>query len=696
MKAPDGPARLRGPSPGRLLTIQETKIEPKTLRPTGLDHDLLDTDAVRAVQRLQSRDFEAYLVGGCVRDFLLGRSPKDYDIATAARPTQVKRTFPRNCRIIGRRFKLAHLHFNQNRKILEVATFRTSPAPDSGEGGDLLITRDNEFGTAEEDAVRRDFTVNALFLDPVGDEIIDFVGGLEDVERRVLRTIGDPVVRFREDPVRIIRAAKFAGRLGFSIEESTYAGMTEVAPDLSRAAPPRMLEEILRLLRGGHALESFQILRDIGALKVVLPVISEFLEQAEEEDRVRFWRMLEALDHKVQSGAEISNPVLLGALFAVPVRSVSLQERRRSSTTVAEQLIGPFAAELRLPRRDAGCLKRICGVQLRFTAHGPKRFKTSSFLRDTYFSEAIELFELTCAASGEGMADLERWQDLYREARAEDAPDEPERPAEDGEGESKPARSGRRRRGRSRKRGSSAEPREQEAPTEDASASSEEDGDEQKPARSGRRRRGRSRKRGSKATEQQPADQEATEAPEATADAGEEAAEGNDKPPRQRRRRRGRRGRGARRDGDDAEKPTENKKKKAKKSVAAKKRGGGKDETQSDGKPAKKRGSRGGKKKTARKPRARRDRQVETIEPETFDVSAFDVELDPKRVPTFGTIVEGGNDGGSKKKRRKQVPRVPPDGGAEDYKPPPPPGPGGDSAPPPPPPPSSDDEFGDW
>ena len=275
-----------------------TTIKPHILSPSSLDPTLLDPDAVRSLQRMQARGFEAYLVGGCVRDLLVGVQPKDFDIATAARPQQVKRTFPRNCRIIGRRFKLAHLHFEQNKKILEVATFRTSPTADGSDSEDLLITRDNEFGTAEEDALRRDFTVNALFMDPIADRIIDYVGGLADVRARLLRTIGDPVVRFREDPVRIIRAAKFAGRLGFRIEEATYEAMAEVAGDLSRAAPPRLLEEILRLLRGGHSLESFQILRDIGALRIVLPVVADFLAEAPEAERVRFWRTLEAVDHK--------------------------------------------------------------------------------------------------------------------------------------------------------------------------------------------------------------------------------------------------------------------------------------------------------------------------------------------------------------------------------------------------------------
>lgn len=524
-------------------------------------------------------------MGGCVRDLLLGRQPKDFDIATAARPTQVKRTFPRNCRIIGRRFKLAHLHFNQNRKILEVATFRTSPAPEGEGDDDLLITQDNEFGTAEEDALRRDFTVNALFFDPISDCIIDYAGGLDDLRARKLCTIGEPIVRFREDPVRIIRAAKFAGRLGLTFEQPTFEAMAEVAPDLARSAPPRLLEEILRLLRGGHSLESFQILRDIGALKVILPVVAEFLAEAAEQDRVRFWRMLEALDHKMLAGEELPNPVLLGVLYAAPVRAQAERENRRSWTTVAEAMIGPFARELRLPRRDAGCLKRICGVQPRFSARGPKRFKTGSFLRDPYFEEALLLFELTCLSSGEGKADLERWTQMH-------------------ESNAKPA-----------------------APEEAEEAPAAEREDAEHATRNGRKSRSRSR--------------------------------------------RGRRAKGERSE-QPAEEATPSRGKKAKK------------------KKAKKAEAKQSKKSRKRSSRKSRDTTVETIEPESFDLSAFDLELDPKRVPTFGVIVDGDT---KKKKKKREVPtNLPSDD--EDYRPPPPPS--HDPEPPPPPPAGNDDEFGDW
>ena len=368
------------------LKTRET-TEPVVVSPSGLDPNLLDEDALRAVERLQARDAEAYLVGGCVRDLLLGTAPKDYDIATSARPAQVKRTFPRNCRIIGRRFKLAHLHYDGNRKILECSTFRRAPEPDETEDtddADLLITRDNEFGSAEEDAKRRDFTINALFYDPVADRLIDYVGGLEDIEARLIRTIGEPEIRFREDPVRIMRAVKFASRLGLAVEPATFDAMVAIAPDLKRSAPPRVLEEILRLLRGGYALDSFQLLRDLGVLDVILPEVDTFLDDAEREDRVRFWRMLEALDgYNRRSARTPASGVMLSTLFLGAVQMAANEMEDASFATVADEVVQPFAADLRLPRRDAACMKRICSVQNRFLpGNNRKRFKASAFVQD--------------------------------------------------------------------------------------------------------------------------------------------------------------------------------------------------------------------------------------------------------------------------------------------------------------------------
>lgn len=375
---------------------------------------------MRAVTRLIDKGFEAYLVGGCVRDLLLDRTPKDYDIATEARPPQVKRTFPRNCRIIGRRFKLAHLHFHGNTKILECSTFRRTPQENpegEGDGADLLITRDNEFGTAEEDAVRRDFTVNALFLDPTRDLIVDHCKGLEDIEAKVIRTIGDPVVRFREDPVRILRAAKFAGRLGFTVEKHTLAAMGETAEDLVRAAPPRVLEEILRLLRSGHAKSSFELLRDVGAIEHLIPVVGKFLKKATDEQHDTFWSLIEALDRRVQSQPDGSEPPPNGVLLAVMMYGAVEAQREleptRSASSIAERLLGSLAIDLRLPRRDSGCLKRICGVQHRFDqAEDKRRFGIEAFLHSPYFEEALQLYALRTAAAGNERTNVDHWYDL--------------------------------------------------------------------------------------------------------------------------------------------------------------------------------------------------------------------------------------------------------------------------------------------
>src|SRR5262245_37099880 len=217
----------------------------------------IDPDAQKVVRRLTRNGFTAYFVGGCVRDLLVGRTPKDFDVATNATPQEIKALF-RNCRIIGRRFRLAHIFFGP--KIIETATFRSNPREaepgtagllDSGEpmmldepdAGDLLIRRDNVFGTAEEDARRRDFTINGLFYDIEADQVIDYVGGLHDLAGRTVRTIGDPEIRFREDPVRILRAIKFAARLDFEVDPATYRAILAHQDEIPKCAPPRVLEE---------------------------------------------------------------------------------------------------------------------------------------------------------------------------------------------------------------------------------------------------------------------------------------------------------------------------------------------------------------------------------------------------------------------------------------------------------------------
>jgi poly(A) polymerase len=254
-------------------SIADPKQDP--LLPITLDR--IDPDAAKVVRRLGRFGFTAYLVGGCVRDLLLGRKPKDFDVATNATPQEIRKLF-RNCRIIGRRFRLAHIFFGDN--IIETSTFRAPPSagpPEAEMADDLLIRRDNTFGTEEEDARRRDFTINGLFCDPIRGQVIDYVEGLADLRAGRVRTIGDPRIRVQEDPVRIIRAIKFAARLDFMLDPATEEAMIEFRGLIARCSAARVLEEIYRLLGTGFSAESVRAMQRTGVLAVLLPEIQPLL-----------------------------------------------------------------------------------------------------------------------------------------------------------------------------------------------------------------------------------------------------------------------------------------------------------------------------------------------------------------------------------------------------------------------------------
>ena len=382
-------------------------------------------DALRVLSRLTRAGYEAYLVGGCVRDLMLGRRPKDFDLATSAHPRQVKRLF-RNGRIIGRRFKLVHVVYG--RHIIETATFRGEPSTSGSDEDDLLITDDNTFGTAGEDAVRRDFTINGLFLDPFKRVVIDYVGGLEHLESGVLTTIGEPSVRMAEDPVRILRAIKFATRLGFRISDSTWDAMCEQAGELTRSAPPRVTEEILRILRSGTALGAIRMMRASGALKTLLPTIDEYLGSRDDPDPEAhdradaYWRLLEALDSDVHNGRQPTGAVCISAAF---LRVVEQEADPKTRTlpgeapdlyTVTGEVLGPIADQNRLSRKDLLRARRIIANQPRFTQTGGRRFKPVLFMRGEDFKESLWLFRLRSAAWGQGWDIYEGWVERYEQA----------------------------------------------------------------------------------------------------------------------------------------------------------------------------------------------------------------------------------------------------------------------------------------
>lgn len=419
----------RLPSTPRFMSHPYPHPNPRVHRADTIEPSRLDPDAVRVVERLQSAGFEAYLVGGCVRDLLLGRAPKDFDVATDARPRQIRKIF-RNCRIIGRRFKLAHVVFRRpdgTEHIIETATFRRAPQQMDSGASSLLIRDDNEFGSAAEDAERRDFTINALFFDPRTWVILDYVGGLEDIARRRIETIGDPNIRLREDPVRILRAVKFASRLEFRIAFDTFDAMVRHAMDLQMAAIPRILEEILRLLRSGHAYEAFLLLARCGALSVIVPEVAEFLERqarsgASGQRHVDgFWRLLQALDRGVHAGDAVTSAYLHSVLFfPVYERACDPEEHRgrpRHPLAVADSVFDSIGQRLRIPRADVARAKEICSAQFRFLARPSKRFRPGLFVEQRYFVEALALFRARCFSSGGPWEVYDAWYQLFRRRR---------------------------------------------------------------------------------------------------------------------------------------------------------------------------------------------------------------------------------------------------------------------------------------
>jgi len=352
----------------------------------------IDPDAAKVVKRLTRAGYEAYLVGGAVRDLLIGKNPKDFDVATSARPDDVRRLF-RNSRIIGRRFRLVHVLFGGG-KVIETATFRRPPEQSGGENDDLLIRNDNVFGEAHQDAFRRDFTINGLFYDLEHNVVLDWVGGFPDIERRAVHTIGVPVVRFQEDPVRILRAIKFAAQLDLGITPEVYDAMVQCRGALRKAARPRLFEEVLRLLRSGASRRAFFLAWETGVLDVLLPELSTYLADLPEDDN-SVWQILRAVDRAtVDRGAPLDDTVLWAMLLLEPMREACAGEKDRVEAAYA--FLEPIVDRLNVPRRIADSVRRIVALMPRVEAG-----RTGRFARTNLYPALKDVVELRAAALGE-------------------------------------------------------------------------------------------------------------------------------------------------------------------------------------------------------------------------------------------------------------------------------------------------------
>ncbi len=397
----------------------EPRVVPRSEHP--ISRRDISVNAVKVLYRLNNAGYRACLVGGSVRDLMLGRRPKDFDIATDAKPNEIRRLFS-NSRIIGRRFRLVHVYFHDG-EIVEVSTFRRDPDPEEqrSEPGELLITSDNTYGTPEQDAFRRDFTVNALFYNIADYSVIDYVGGIEDLERGLIRVIGDPDKRFREDPVRMLRACEFAARLGFGIETGTQEGIFRHRKDLDKASPARVTEEIAQLLRCGHAGAAVQWMLELGLLEIILPEVNSMLV-AGARGLGDFGQMLPVIDRMVSSGRQLSDTGLLAALLLpkVLLRRDDIEARdRRPMTRSAIEVLVQEEAQAFLARFTVSNLKsqqiiqaligfqRLC--EPKWTL--PERIR---FTRRPAFDDARLLFEILVEATGGGAEALAEWDAAAR------------------------------------------------------------------------------------------------------------------------------------------------------------------------------------------------------------------------------------------------------------------------------------------
>ncbi|MEK6374038.1 MAG: polynucleotide adenylyltransferase PcnB [Acidobacteriota bacterium] len=381
-------------------------------------------NVLKVLYRLHRSGYRAYLCGGSVRDLMMNRPPKDFDIATDAHPMEIRRLF-RNSRIIGRRFRLVHILFQD--MAVEVSTFRREPerAAQQEDTENLLITDDNTFGSPLQDAKRRDFTINALFYNIADFSVIDYIGGIDDLTDGLVRVIGDPDVRFREDPVRLMRAIEFASRLGFQIEEKTWEAIGRHRNDILKASPPRVSEEILELLRRGWARGAIKLMVNSGLLEPLLPEVFRAIGG----DRTPyFWKMLEVLDRTVQAGRKVSDAVLLSVLF-LPwiVQELETEEGRRSTRMrVAEvvvfirDLIQPLCTRMALAAGTRHQIETALETLWRLLEPPADRRSQFRFVYRDPFNDALALLELYALSSGKHVEAFRQWQTFaQRVKRAE-------------------------------------------------------------------------------------------------------------------------------------------------------------------------------------------------------------------------------------------------------------------------------------
>ncbi|EKO3655108.1 polynucleotide adenylyltransferase PcnB [Vibrio metschnikovii] len=411
------------------LETREPRVYPElalnviTRQEHNISRQLISENALKVLYRLHGAGFDAYLVGGGVRDLLLNHTPKDFDIATNATPEQIRQLF-RNCRLIGRRFRLAHIMFG--RDVIEVATFRghhqeiNQHIAAQSEAGMLL--RDNVYGTIDEDAERRDFTVNAMYYNIADYSIHDYAGGIEDLDDKLIRLIGDPQTRYREDPVRMLRAIRFAVKLDFDIEEDTAAPIETLAPLLKEIPSARLYEESLKMLQSGHGLETYHLMREYNLFQQLFPQVAEyFTEDYSSQTEQMLDLVLDSTDLRIEEGKRINPAFMFAAFLWYPMVTIAeqLMESKalnfydavmEASNDILDQVVKSIA----IPRRHTTTIREIWQMQLRLPRRNGKR--AFRLLELNKFRAGFDFLEMRGEIEGGDVQKLAKWWQTFQNA----------------------------------------------------------------------------------------------------------------------------------------------------------------------------------------------------------------------------------------------------------------------------------------
>lgn len=414
--------------------VQSPQVIPRQDHP--ISRSLISPNVLRILYRLKQNGHVAYLVGGGVRDLLLGREPKDFDVATDATPGRIKKLF-RNCRLVGRRFRLAHLHFSG--EIVEVSTFRADSSAAPEEGGDDassqcvvsgqslrvvsedgMVLQDNVFGSPADDARRRDFTINALAYNIADFSIIDHVGGMKDLSNGVIRTIGDPELRFVEDPVRMLRAIRFAALLGFTVERESWAALKANAVAITRAAPPRLYEEFLKLFLSGKGGSIYQLMRKGELFAPLFPGFDEWLtRETGGFPHARVGENLDWIDSRLAQGNPVSPPLLIALMFGEYLEERADEYRAQgmcfqdAMTAAVSEFVLEQAPFVTIPHRVSLAVREILTLQGRFAKIPGKR--PQAVLSRPAFNDALEYLRCQCGVAKQGTPVLSWWENFARD-----------------------------------------------------------------------------------------------------------------------------------------------------------------------------------------------------------------------------------------------------------------------------------------